>query len=64
MTGKWPNSEISYLNGKPSNTEVEKPSRKQHCCQIAALRESKLKRLRLERSENHARFPPKTDIRG
>jgi hypothetical protein len=20
MTGKWPNSEISYLNGKPSDT--------------------------------------------
>ena len=26
MTGKWPNSEISYINGKPSDTRWGKPS--------------------------------------
>ena len=38
-------------------------ARLQHRRQIAALRGNKLKRLRLERSENHVRFPPKADIR-
>ena len=59
-SGRTPKSAISTVSRL---TRGGKTFRKQHRRQIAALRGNKLKRLRLERSENHVRFPPKADIR-
>src|SRR4029077_13670023 len=43
MTGKWPNSEISYINGKPSDTRWANLRDQNRSCP----RSKQLKRLRL-----------------
>ena len=59
MTGKWPNSEISYINGKPSDTRWAN-LREATSSQNRSRPKRNSKAFAAGGSENHVRFTPKS----